>query len=191
MSQQNTTIQNFDEALLEQLRQDADAHAVDMSKVKIVPLGDGRYSVHFDSPVVDISRFCPGAPSQLNARSAHQAEGLALLWAKRIQVGERQAVRNGAVCGWDTARINREPITSAELDRYRRRVAEAKLQAKIAQQLTQAVEERQQQANDAAAADLAARYPGTVTKARKPKPAPAQVLPTVPTKPTTVRSTAQ
>lgn len=169
MTQQNVTIQNFDLALLDQLRADADTHAVDMSKVKIVPLGDGRYSVHFDSPVVDIGRFCPGAPSQLNARSAHQAEGLALLWAKRIQVGERQTVRHGVVCGWDTAKINREPITADELDRYRRRVAEAKLQAKIAQQLVEAVEERQQQANDAAAADLAARYPGSMAKPRRPK----------------------
>lgn len=169
MSQQNITIQNFDEALLEQLRAEVDVHNVDIGKAHISHLGGTSYSISFDKPVVDIDRFCPGAPSQLTAKSAGQAEGLTLLWAKRIQVAERQAIRNGVVCGRDAVWINRTPITADELDRYRRRVAEAKLQAKIAQQLVEAVEERQQQANDAAAADLAARYPGSMAKPRRPK----------------------
>jgi len=180
---QQVTIQNFDLAMLDQLRQDADAHNLDMGRVTIVPLGtDGRYSVEFDKPLADIERFCPGAPSQINARSAHQAEGLALLWAKRIQVGERQAVRNGIV-GWDTAKINREPITAAELNRHRARIKEAaELQKRIARELTAAVEERQREANQHAHDALAQRYPNTVATPRKPQPEPVPTLPNVPTK---------
>ncbi|MFG0496403.1 hypothetical protein ACF8MH_03600 [Pseudomonas sp. YQ_13] len=175
MSQQNITIQNFDEALLEQLRAEVDVHNVDIGKAHISHLGGTSYSISFDKPVVDIDRFCPGAPSQLIAKSAGQAEGLMLLWAKRIQVAERQAIRNGVVCGWDTAKINREPITATEMDRYRRRIAEAKLQAKIAAELVKAVEQAQKQANNVAAADLAARYPGTVVAPREKKTPVADV----------------
>ncbi len=175
MTQQNVTIQNFDLALLDQLRAEVDVHNVDIGKARISHLGGTRYSVNFDKPVVDIDRFCPGAPSQLSAKSAGQAEGLMLLWCKRIQVAERQAIRNGVVCGWDTAKINREPISADELERYRRRIAEAKLQVKIAAELVQAVEQAQQQANNAAAADLAARYPGTVDAPRKKKTPAADV----------------
>ncbi|NVN63365.1 hypothetical protein FGL97_09025 [Pseudomonas putida] len=173
------TMQNFDAGLLAQLRQDADAHCLDLSRCKMAPLSDGRYALTFDAPVCDISRFCPGAPTQLTARSAGQAEGLMLLWCKRIQIGERQSVRTGAV-GLDNMQINRTPITAAELDRYRARQREAELQAKIARELVQAVEERQAEADKEAAADLAARYPGSVGTPRKSKPAPAvPELPTV------------
>jgi hypothetical protein len=180
---QQTTIQNFDLALLDQLRQDANVHCLDMGRVTIVPLGiDGRYSVEFDKPLADIERFCPGAPSQINARSAHQAEGLALLWAKRIQVGERQAVRHGVVCGWDTAKINRTPVSTDELDRYRARLKETELQRRITAELIAAVEERQQEANQNAQDELLARYPQSVRQPRKAKPLPAPTLPGVPTK---------
>ncbi|MCI1022142.1 hypothetical protein HWD96_07850 [Pseudomonas putida] len=169
MSQQNITIQNFDEALLEQLRAEVDVHNVDIGKAHISHLGGTSYSISFDKPVVDIDRFCPGAPLQLSARSAGQAEGLMLLWAKRIQVAERQAIRNGVVCGWDTAKINREPITATEMDRYRARLKEAELQRKIAAELKEAVELREREVERAEAVDLSQRYPGTVVAARKKK----------------------
>lgn len=168
MSQQNITIQNFDEALLKQLRAEVDVHNVDIGKAHISHLGGTSYSISFDKPVVDIDRFCPGAPSQLIAKSAGQAEGLMLLWAKRIQVAERQAIRNGSV-GRDAMRVNREPITPEEMDRYRARTREAELQRKIAAELKEAVELREREVERAEAADLSQRYPGTVVAARKKK----------------------
>ena len=201
---------NFDLSLLDQLRHECDLHNIDLSRVKIVPVAadsrrpeakneDGvmvtaayrEYCVQFGAPLVNIDSFCPGAPLQQIARSAHQAEGLALLWCKKIQIAERQAVRNGVVCGWDSARINRTPITAEEMDRYRARLKEAALQAKIARELVQAVEERQEQANQRAHDDLVAKFPNSMAKPRKPKSAQAPVLPNVPAKPTTTRSNAQ
>lgn len=177
------TMQNFDAGLLCQLRRDADVHCLDLSRCKMAPLGDGRYVLTFDQPVVDIARFCPGAPTQLTARSVGQAEGLMLLWCKRIQCAERQAVRTGTV-GLDNMQINRTPITSTELDRYRARLKEAELQRKIARELAAEVEQRQQEANKVAAAELAARYPDSLAAPRKVKPAPAvPELPTVHVKP--------
>ncbi|WP_409310449.1 hypothetical protein [Pseudomonas putida] len=177
---------NFDVSRLSQLRHECELHNIDLSRVKIVPVAadsrrpeakneDGvvvagayrEYVVQFDKPLVDVSNFCPEVPAQKNARSVYQAEGLALLWAKRIQIAERVTVRHGAVVGWDSTRINREPITAEEMDRYRARHKEAALQAKIARELRDAVKERQAQANQRAHDDLAARYPGTVVAPRE------------------------
>ncbi|WP_060494457.1 hypothetical protein [Pseudomonas sp. NBRC 111140] len=184
------TMQNFDAGLLCQLRRDADVYCLDLSRCKMAPLGDGRYVLTFDQPVVDIAQFCPGAPTQLTARSVGQAEGLMLLWCKRIQIGERQAVRTGTV-GLDNMQINRTPITSVELDRYRARLKEAELQRKIARELVAEVEQRQQEANKVAAAELAARYPGSVAPARKAKTAPALELPAVHVKTTSTRGASK
>lgn len=176
--QQSCTLQNFDLALLDQLRAECDVHAIDLSRCKMTPLGNGRYTLAFDKPVTDIGRFCPGAPTQLTARSAGQGEGLMLLWCKRIQVGERQAVRHGVVCGWDSARINREPLTADELARHRRHLEELALQRKIAAELVAAVEERQKAADDAAAKDLRERYPDSMAAPRKtPKKQAQQPVP--------------
>ena len=171
----------FDVYTLNQARADAEAHNVDLSRCRIAPLADGGYSVTFDAPVVNIGAYLPDHPSQLNARTAASAEGLMLSWATKIQVAERRAVRTGTV-GWDSVQISRTPITSDELDRYRARVKEAELQRRIAAELVAAVEERQQETNQRAHDDLAARYPGVVGKPSKSKSQPAPSLPTVPTK---------
>lgn len=176
------TIQNFDAGLLDQLRQDADLHCVDLTRCRVAPLGDGRYVLTFDRPVADLSRFCPGAPTQLTARNVAQAEGLMLLWCKRIQVAERQAVRTGTV-GLDSLQINRTPLTAEELARHRRHLEELALQRRIALELVEAVEQRQREVERADAADLASRYPGSVSNTpRKPKAQPAPFLPNAPTK---------
>ncbi|TFF51029.1 hypothetical protein C5609_15685 [Pseudomonas putida] len=173
----------FDVYTLNQARADAEAHNVDLSRCRIAPLADGGYSVQFDTPVVNIGAYLPDCPTQHHARSAAEAEGLMLTGLTKIQRAERQAIRAGCV-GRDAMRINREPITSAELDAYRARQREAELQKRIAAELVAAVEERQAEANKAAAAELAARYPGSVAeprKASKPKPVPS--LPSVAVKP--------
>ena len=169
----------FDPVTLDQARRDADAHSIDLSRCRITPLADGGYSVTFDAPVVNIGAYLPDHPSQLTAHTAASAEGLMLWWATKIQAAERRAVRTGIV-GWDSVQISRTPIAPAELDAYRTRLKEAELQRRIAAELIAAVEERQQQSNFAAAADLAARYPGTVTTRKsKPQTAPAPSLPNV------------
>lgn len=179
----------FDFAHLNQLREECEIHSIDMGRVSIVPLGtEGHYLVTFDKPMVDIERFAPGMPSRFEARSAGQAEGLALMYATKIQVAERQVVRHGAVCGWDQSRINRTPISADELNRYRARLKEAALQARMVRELREAAETAQAEANQRAADDLAARYPNTVATPRQAKTPPAPVLLDVPVKPTQSRA---
>ncbi|WPK03036.1 hypothetical protein R6U79_12560 [Pseudomonas putida] len=177
----------FDPITLNQVRADADAHNVDVSRCKIKAIAEGGYTVTFDAPIVDVSRYLPDCPTQHHARSAAEAEGLMLTGLTKIQRAERQAVRTGCV-GRDAVWINRTPITSAELEQHKRHLAELALQRKIAAELKEAVELREREVERAEGADLSQRYPGTVTKARKQKSAPAPVLPTVQTKPTTPRS---
>lgn len=173
----------FDPVTLDQARRDADAHSIDLSRCRITPLADGGYSVTFDAPMVNIGAYLPDHPSQLTAHTAASAEGLMLSWATKIQAAERRAVRTGIV-GWDSVQISRTPIAPAELDAYRTRQREAALQRKIAAELVAEVEQRQQEANKVAAADLAARYPDSLAAPRKVKPAPAvPELPTVHVKP--------
>jgi hypothetical protein len=84
-------------------------------------------------------------------------------------------VRHGVVCGWDSARINRTPLTADELARHRRHLEELALQRRIALELVEAVEQRQREVERADAADLAQRYPGVVGKPTKAPKKPAQV----------------
>ncbi|MFK3768134.1 hypothetical protein [Pseudomonas putida] len=164
----------FDVYTLNQVRADADAHNVDLARCKITQLSDGEFNVAFDAPLVSIDRYLPDHPSQITTRSAASAEGHMLMWATKIQVAERRAVRTGTV-GWDSVQISRTPISSAELDAYRARQREVELQRRVARELLEAVEQRQREANQAAAADLAQRYPGVVGKPTKAPKKPAQV----------------
>ncbi|WOB56568.1 MULTISPECIES: hypothetical protein [Pseudomonas] len=168
---------------LDQLREEVDLHNVDLTRCRITPLSDGGFAVAFDAPVVPIDKFLPDAPDSIVVKSVLQAEATMLSGALKLQIAERQAVRNGSV-GRDSMWVRRTPISAEELDAYRARQREAALQRKIAAELVQAVEERQAEANKVAAAELAARYPGSVAeprKASKPKPVPS--LPSVAVKP--------
>ena len=151
-------VMNFDLELLRQLRSECELHAIDVTRAKLIPDSDGQWLLRFDAPVIDINAVLPGVPSNLQARSAGQAEGLMLTWLKRIQVAERQLLRTG-VCGWSSVDIRRRPITEAELSAYRARIENNAVVARLQAQLTEVLETTAKDARvKAAHDDLQSRY---------------------------------
>lgn len=146
---------------LNRLRRDADLHNVDFSRAKTSADTEGHgFLVSFDRPIVHLGPMAEGVPvGTVRARSAEGAEVTLLDGLIRLHVAERRRIRIGNVCGWDSIRINRCPLSDEEIAAYKARIGHAHKVAQLQAELAEALEAQSKREDAQRGADaLAQRY---------------------------------
>ncbi|KGK24276.1 hypothetical protein [Pseudomonas plecoglossicida] len=144
---------------LDVLRRDAEAHNLDVSRVRIVP-DEGSYLVAFPQPVVALGPWGEHVPTgTVRCRTAAQAEETMLRGMIRLTVAERQRIRVGHVVGWDSCRINRCPLSDDEIAAYKARLGHATTVARLQSELAEALAaQATRESTQRGTADLSERY---------------------------------
>jgi hypothetical protein len=159
---------DHDQRQLNRLRQDFELHNCDRGRAKISADPDGTYTINFDRAVVQLGPMPEGVP--IGTVRAHSAEGAEVAYLDgliRLHRAERQRVRLGVVCGWDSSRINRCPLSDDEIAAYKARIGHAAKVAQLQAELSEALAAQAVRADAERGADqLAQRYGVTAMPAQ-------------------------
>lgn len=156
---QTTPVRFYEVGDVQRLRLDAKLYAIDFSRARI-SVANGKHSVDFDRPKVDVSKFLGGpAPARFSHSSAVQVEGHMLDQLIRLTRAERQACRIGVVYGWSSEQINRTPLSAAEIAEHKARISHTATVAKMQAQLQEAMQAHARRAKQAQESiDFVRRY---------------------------------